>query len=909
MTSVLLPTVSARYPVLHSSAAVLILGQGYTDAAEFSWHAGALVQGIAEVPPFDQLIMGQALEGRLVVLADPCLGMDFGITAADPTAPRALGLPDNGAALQQGLSSVAVPNVFLGMSTTRATSAAEFFDTSVNVGGHAKLIVILRKPPAGATPGELYRLPLVVVDVNSKRNWTQIVTRGLSQLLAGLGDEFSRTGPEWDAPPADWITDPNLPKAPVDCHRLGHNLIIVTPAMKPLLGRARIRTLADLDRAWVERNASDDPTPYRAVPGGPVIGGNRWATIAVVQGGGGFRNGVLHCDKPCLLAQVPAEPNTPFPPAVGDSIGLTTIGLCPVCEKLVAHHFGRGWATADAQPRSINAQLSHFDLAGFGAAPTTVPPAGVATRLVSATISRDAIWKFNVGVDGTGLVISSLKLASRPGDPMSASDDVAESITFTDLAYDLGDGPQDLSMADALANSAHPPRLEIGRNVAGLLRLGVRLTVYFQTAGGQLVKAEMSLVCRDIKNDFDPGGAAEACKFYPELVLSWSRLDPAAAAVASLSGCVRIVANNRMTSQVDHHHDDHHDMVPNSQQVMLLADSNARDFNYSTRFGLVVIPAFPPVPSLTIPLVTRLDWVSGRLASAVDLTPGAVGYLAWEAGGPLLPEWSWLFDYGRAVGTGSTETVEVVAWEETEKAHGAAIRKPSQPWPPNPDPALPMAKGPPVLTALKLPRQGGFDNIHLNADMGTDALKRPVIAAPFCADLCLHLHVRWGVHAAASALEDKRPFLGWSSGPHAHSHSATGAPLVPPNQRVSFGVTRPAADKTVIRYLVTVSAPRENKRQVILEQGLGFAFSYGGLINPVRYGLGAAYGLFQLDLLRDYLAGDDAATRAFFRGIYTRIRFLSYGYAGTDAPQQIPTDVFAMPGSAERQAFRKLVDT
>jgi len=86
---------------------------------------------------------------------------------------------------------------------------------------------------------------------------------------------------------ADWIADTNCRCAPVDSHRIGRNLIVVSPAMKPALGKARIWKLAELDRAWVEPSASDDPALCRAPLGGQVIGGNRRATIAAVQGGGG----------------------------------------------------------------------------------------------------------------------------------------------------------------------------------------------------------------------------------------------------------------------------------------------------------------------------------------------------------------------------------------------------------------------------------------------------------------------------------------------------------------------------------------------------------------------------------------------------------------------------------------------
>ena len=330
----------------------------------------------------------------------------------------------------------------------------------------------------------------------------------------------------------------------------------------------------------------------------------------------------------------------------------------------------------------------------------------------------------------------------------------------------------------------------------------------------------MSLVCRAINKDFDPGGAAEACKFYPQLALSWTRTESDAPKVLRLHGCVEVVANNRLTT----HDHGHGGMVMNAQRAMLLADSNnsRTDADYGwTRPPLT----FPPTPSGSfVPA-----WRSGRLLGGLD-RPGVIAvYLPWftyaeflgKALAPVLPEWSWLFDYGRAVNVGP-EVLEVVVWAEDDGPRGRHRRTDSTPWPPNPDPAFRDAAGrPPTLTIEKYPRQGAFDNLHVNADMGSDG-DRVIIAAPFCADVCLHLHVRWGVLAAESATIERAPFLGWTGGRHPVAHAALGSPLVPPNQQVSFGITRPDAAQTKIRYVVQVSAPREGRRQVDSRAGHRF---------------------------------------------------------------------------------------
>ena len=57
---------------------------------------------------------------------------------------------------------------------------------------------------------------------------------------------------------ADCITDPKCRCAPLDSHRIGRNLIVVSQAMKSLLGKAGIWKFAELDRDLAEPSASVD---------------------------------------------------------------------------------------------------------------------------------------------------------------------------------------------------------------------------------------------------------------------------------------------------------------------------------------------------------------------------------------------------------------------------------------------------------------------------------------------------------------------------------------------------------------------------------------------------------------------------------------------------------------------------
>jgi hypothetical protein len=879
MAMLLLPS-PLHWAPLQQTAGVLVLGQGFATSRDFLTVARKLVVDLTTVPPFTATANFGRHEGRLAVVADAATGLDLRLVGPTPAAPHTLRLDDGGTALDAALNAVTLPFLPGDDPTGAAPRASAYWSRALLTGPAAKLVVILRRPAAPADArAELVDLPVVAVDVGHGGEHL-VVARALAQLIGGLADEYTRSGPEWAAPPAEWLADPVAPDRPPDPYRLGRNTLLLDQHQRDRLGIDRLAAIVpDLDHAWLD-GGFDGPTPFRLAPGGNVAADADAATIRLVTGAAGFRSGVFRCDAPCLLVQVPGPERDAG--AAGSPVGTPAVGLCPVCTTVVTGMLGSPVSTEAVRRRSLDQQLSEYEAAGWiGPDPTRVPvtAAGAAARTVSGTTEGGAVWTAQVAVTReAGLVITGLKLQQRPGDPMAASEDVAESITFAGIAYDVDGQLQALAVGDALDNTDAPPELEVRTGTAGRARLGVRLRLHWRPRDGLGVHADLSLVCRSVYNDFDPGGAAEACKFYPQLTLRWSRRNRAVAAVRRLSGEVVVTATNRLMGAMGGHDHGHPDgMVPERQTVMLLADSNASMTDH--------------VYDLAVPVT----WLSGRLMGNFDSPRGLAAFANWLAFSrqPVLPEWSWLFDYGRRVDVGAAELTHVVVWESADTARGARRRTAITNWPLRPDPAL---GGAPAETVVKLPRQGGYDNIHVNADMGLDTQGRAMIAAPFCADVCLHLHVRWGTEAAAGA-QEPLPFLGWSDGPHAMSHSRLGAPLVPPNQRITFGVQRPDTAHTRIRYAAEIVAPIADRRQVVLEQGLGFAFTYNGLAFPDRAKLAGAYGGALSPLVTaGFVAGTDAQVRQFFRTIYERIRFYSYGFApGTPAPQQIPVDVDVGP--------------
>src|SRR5207247_11382683 len=122
--------------------------------------------------------------------------------------------------------------------------------------------------------------------------------------------------------------------------------------------------------------------------------------------------------------------------------------------------------------------------------------------------------------------------------------------------------------------------------------------------------------------------------------------------------------------------------------------------------------------------------------------------------------------------------------------------------------------------------------------------------APFCGHSCVHMHWRWsGVAAGTAPVERRWYYKGWSTGKKIEGNTRDHSPLIPPNQKLTVAICRPGhvrvndaqilptgrgkLDKLrkQIWYCVdvihTTDAPiNENKQQVILEAGLGWAYRY-----------------------------------------------------------------------------------
>jgi len=203
-----------------------------------------------------------------------------------------------------------------------------------------------------------------------------------------------------------------------------------------------------------------------------------------------------------------------------------------------------------------------------------------------------------------------------------------------------------------------------------------------------------------------------------------------------------------------------------------------------------------------------------------------------------------VFDYTKL--NMQTEAEIDAVWGPSD-AMFAATRSRSYRWPQHPSSSV-RYRG---FFVTKLPRQGGYDNIHLHAKMPhPDPQGNLQIHAPFCGHSCVHMHWRWSNVSAGGALGGRGwQYKGWSTGSGAKAYQVQGAPLIPPNQKLRVALCSPArtraSDTTilggshlsldVLRKLIWYHADvihtqdnpiNANSQQVILEHGLGWAFRY-----------------------------------------------------------------------------------
>ncbi|HVH13946.1 MAG TPA: hypothetical protein VM759_12880, partial [Longimicrobium sp.] len=637
---------------------LLLLGQGFTED-EFAVVAGDALRRIeADLPYAGNEGYGASFTG--LVMADAGEGLALGLQRDG--GRLLLGDPGEDA-LTAYLAALRVP-----VDGGRPVPGDDVWQRLGRLGPAGAMIGVLVKE---AVPAELYRAlgdadrqaGMVAVAVAGE-HWHMPLVRGLAQIMAGLADEYELPGAEWEKAPADAASHPNV-------------LFVTDTERSALLqGRYTRISVRGWPRQW-EKPSFDAVLPFtphtESDPNPPVPRPD--GRPRLVEGAAGYRLNALRSDFDCLMRRIPAGVDTPY---AAEHPVQDHVGFCPTCLRAL-----RGSVRGDpdfdlskARRVRLGTQRIVYDTVRWQTVkvvPLDAPP-HVETVTAKGTAPH---WSCAFRVDSAnGLRLDTIRLDGRK-DPFGHTSDILRELVFKDLAISFDDHTLPLNVADAFTNRVDPPRLEIAENTSSstLYRLGVKLTLSWDLPGSWAVDATMSVVFRGEANDFDPGGAALACKFYPQLSLAYRRPSSRAAArsgtlpaVTALHGTVSFVANNvipPVEGEPGHGHLAAGDASPHHQAectcghapgepctcghggdvghatngrqaVSFFTDSNTTDLNDDNRYWLL------PGGGLG-------TWVSGRKLAGVGTeirhlpgTGARAGHLL--AGLPGLPHWSWLFD-------------------------------------------------------------------------------------------------------------------------------------------------------------------------------------------------------------------------------------------------------------------------
>lgn len=697
--------------------------------------------------------------------------------------------------------------------------------------------------------------------------WHQVVVRALGRLL-GLWDEFELPGTDYQVPTEEQAT----------MFSLAPNLVYsLQPPAPPLNAEFKWYTvMSEGERANPTVIAHPLPAanPNYDLPDSAISS----SKIQLVEGGGGFRSQVYRSASDCLMRH-------PIGMANAGSLSLKDREhpFCPVCTRYLQDVLST--TTGRKTRKTLSTQTLMYDdiewqkpETVFGAGLPTAPrPGGTPVEVPITDPTRSnarPYWTFEYRV-GKGLVTSfgrtvdglqirNLKLRGQP-DTM-AGEDVTEIIDFQDLTVEFTDGTSAPFNA-ARAFEANKATFEAGINgtISGLetaFPWGLKLTLEDDFGGQCRVRVELSVVLGGI-GSIEPTGTVTAVKFAPQIGMTWFK--GGSKQVRALTGTIRIVVNNY-----------HRTMHP-TNVCSILTDTNigGRDgrkiLSDNAQKGLLL-------SSIALPALLPL--VQGNLS--------------------LAPFWATTFDYYRANLTEAYKFTGIYGPDAA--ADKLEERRALYTWP---------RATTNTLTLLKLARQGEFDNIHIHGFMQNDPVDgSPMIHAPACGEACFHLHWRWGTgigklaslfQKAGTFRGKPEQFYGWG----AYANSIPGAPLIPPNQHLTVGLSNatlaslpPGSDPMpgsadpdpltkVVWYRSKITGaqagagPNAGERQVVLEQGIGWAYYYID-ITPVLEGL--------LTLIFPYIPVPNLPNPLpeMYKIIYPSIRWFDYPIPSGSDVTQIP---------------------
>jgi hypothetical protein len=678
----------------------------------------------------------------------------------------------------------------------------------------------------------------IATAVSLDTNWTQVVLRVLGRAL-GLGDEFERDDTEDESFVAPTIEQ----EIQLEIHA---NLIVGdAPSAGP--PSTDLRWYWFLTASERSRDLEIVPHPDPGAADRARYTDDPTSDVRLIEGGGGFRTGVWRSAQDCLMRREIGSDD--LSPMVDD------VGFCRVCVAyLTMFIFGM----LEAPPyRDLHSQTLLIDDVTWSAlsAPKT---SGFPFSDSIPILAPDPHWEasFEVGPAVGGLRFSGLECVAQPHS--DRGEEVCEAIEFADLAVTFSDGTTAaFDMTSAFARGATFQTATSGKRSANDTNYawGCKLTTEDDFGGTCRVRVELSLVVKHGFHDFEPGGIATAAKFYPQIAMTW--FDGGTRRVRSMTGTVKLVINNRMTRGAV-------DEPWRGNVASLFTDSNLSILDSTLGRRKSILDGLPNWWLV-------FDYCRPNIRKEVCFLasrPWSVGTWEWRAGYCTWPPTtSSILTVGKHPGQ--------VAYDNVH-AHGMMHEDPNAPLGLATDTVRPMVHAPACAEAcFHLHWRWSAFNYYLatlryyalrtlyDGATSSDAITKAMAVNPHSP---MPVHARLlafypGIAGLRDAFGPPAPrayqYLGWGEqNGRPVASIEPDAPLIPPNQMLHVAVTQPATTRSAVDamralitgtdrvvdgtqvldwaekaiwYMVDIEDPVAGERQVILEQGCGFAYEYFGL--------------------------------------------------------------------------------
>jgi hypothetical protein len=514
-------------------------------------------------------------------------------------------------------------------------------------------------------------------------------------------------------------------------------------------------------------------------------------------------------------------------------------------------------------------------------------PIGLITGM-KADEEMPPYWVFEYKIDSNkGLVISNVKVKDTIEE--NSKEDVFERIEFGDMKIFFDNAPEEeVNFTKLFLNPTTKVTFETGEGGSGFgfnlydppdilyqrgIKLDVSSNILHESGGHCDIFLSFSIVFRGAKNDFDPGEIPVAMIAWPQISFSWSNIGNTSK-VLKFIGSIKITMHNKMHDMhTEMHHDHDHSSVDEHETTF---DENIVGF-YTDSNTSLIDSRFASSPAGI--KQDRATYYAGVVQDLLALIRLPIG-------------WAIIFDYINTLKLNYNKITKVVSQKETEiiAVYGPddsvfykEPREKRYEWIPG--------NLSPGLRVRKVPRQGMYDNMHNHARMTNHDFKENIqLHAPFCGHSCIHTHWRWSELSSWGLFKDSPKFKGWSrpileksENLEAKAFSEHNAPKVPPNQKIRIAVCNTNANidkngnshsednilypgvfadldtlKKMFWYRAEIIKPNAGKEQVMMEQGIGWAYRYA---TPTRFSTPLTPGFGgesdAVDGLTDLILGDD----------------------------------------------------